>query len=30
MEKIDHLERICGESASRLREIASLLEPEEE
>ncbi|MCT3595610.1 hypothetical protein EFR91_02965 [Lactobacillus amylovorus] len=29
-EKIDHLERICGESASRLREIASLLEPEEE
>lgn len=29
-EKIDHLERICDESASRLREVASLLEQEEE
>lgn len=29
-EKMDHLERICDESASRLREIVSLLEPEEE
>lgn len=29
-EKIDQLERTCGESASRLREIASLLEPGED
>lgn len=29
-EKIDQLERTCDESASRLREIASLLEPGED
>ena len=29
-EKIDRLEAICDEASDRLREVASLLEPEEE